>query len=131
MTCKIDTNRSENFLLILTSCLFISFNTQDVTFRCTAAVSRSVTGGVDVNKQLGTELHKQKVSRILQPHRGIKYVGVFNFNVAAAKDPVFSSVEGSGTQRQLCSFCCSSSIEEQREHHVLHVVLILSIRSVS
>lgn len=130
MTCKIDTNRRQNSLLILTSCLFISFNTQDVTFRCTAAVSRSVTGVVDVNKRLGTELRKQKVSRILQPHRGIKYVGVFNFKVAAAKDPVFS-VGDNRTQRQLCSFCCSSSIEEQREHHVPHVVVILSITSVS
>lgn len=100
-----------------------------MTFRCTAAVSRSVKGGLDVNKQRGTELRKQKVSRILQPHSGTKYVGVFNFNVASAKDPVFS-VGANRAQRQLCSFCCSSSIEEQREHHVLHVVVILSIRSV-
>lgn len=63
ITCRINPNRMQNSLLILTSCLFISFNTQDVTFRCAAAVSRSDTGSSDVNTGLRSELPKQKLGR--------------------------------------------------------------------
>lgn len=89
ITCKRDPNRMQNSLLILTSCLFISFNTQDVTFRCAAAVSRPDAWRLDVNKGLRYPNQNWRNALNLQPYSDIKYVGVFNFNVPAVKDPAF------------------------------------------
>lgn len=133
ITCKIDTTRKQNSLLILTSCLFVSFNTQDMTFRCTAAVSRSVTGGADVNKQLRTGLSKQKVWRNLQPNSDIKHVGVFNFSVPGAKDPVWKIAGHKGSSAAsggVPPLRCSTSTEAWNSACCCHFIYRLSVLKV-
>lgn len=118
ITCKRDPNRMHNSLLSLTSCLFISFNTDHATFRCAAAVSRSDTGSLDVNNRLRTGLPKRKLCRNVQPYSDIKYVGVFKFECAWGEGSC-APLCPHRTQRQICRFWCSGECTDL--HHVAYV----------
>lgn len=95
----------QNSLLILTSCLFISFNTQDVTFRCAAAVSRSDAGGSDVSTGLRSEVPKQKLGRKpLKKKKGDTY--------DTLTSEISEDMLKTGPERRIKSVCDSDTIRD-------------------